>query len=439
MSSSKPITIGSHTRIDFPKFGIKKVPAKVDTGADSSSIWASNIKEKNGQLRFTLFAPTSKFFTGDEITTRDYQTAMVKNSFGQTELRYKVRLMAEVQGRVINIRFTLANRERNDFPVLIGRRTLHGRFLVDVSQAEKKRFSVLVLKTKPVKRDGSFEHFFRGMDDSKLNTRFNHATYKDLQFIFNGKKLNVKINGQTKDIANFDLVHFLVVGDYKDVASAAARYLSRRDVSFVDRAVAEYYQSLNKLHQYITLQSVGIRIPKTIYMDKSQLVESYDYLRKFLGTPFILKDIRGRKGRSNYLIRTRKQFDQVCRDEPSVLIAQKYIPNDGDYRILVFGRQAKMIIKRKAQRGSHLNNVSSAAKAELIQDTKVPASVKSRAIKAADALKIDVAGVDMVHDKDSGLWYCLEVNESPQLISSAFVDEKQRAFVDYLNRKLHNL
>jgi glutathione synthase/RimK-type ligase-like ATP-grasp enzyme len=390
-------------------------------------------------LRFSLFGPTSKFFTGDEITTRDYQTAMVKNSFGQTELRYKVRLPASIHGRTINIRFTLANRSRNDFPVLIGRRTLHGRFVVDVSRAEKKKFSILVLKTKPLKRAGSFERFFKELEGQRLSSRFTHATYKDLRFIFSGKKLNVKIDGLNKDIANFDLVHFLVVGDHKDVASAAARYLNTRDTPFIDRAAAEYYQSLNKLHQYIILQSVGVRIPRTIYMDKSHLSGSYKYLSDFLGRPFILKDIHGRKGRSNYLIRSKKQFDEVISHEDAQMIAQKYIHNDGDYRILVFGRQAKMIIKRKAVKGSHLNNISSLGKAELVKDTKIPASVKSRAIKAAEALKIDVAGVDMVHDKDSGLWYCLEVNESPQLVSSAFVDEKQQAFVDYLNRKLHKL
>ena len=46
--------IGSTEFIDVA--GIKNVPAKIDTGADSSAIWASNIEmQKNGILKFSLF------------------------------------------------------------------------------------------------------------------------------------------------------------------------------------------------------------------------------------------------------------------------------------------------------------------------------------------------------------------------------------------------
>jgi len=435
---SKLKVIGPRISVDLPKFGIQNIPAKVDTGADSSSIWASNIKEKNGTLSFILFAPTSPFYTGKEITTRDFEVASIKNSFGHTEIRYKVTLGAVIEGKPIKIRFSLSNRSENSYPILIGRRTLHGRFLVDVSKAGKKYFNVLILKPRVAKSGGSFHNFFDELGIQNPNIKFTLATYKDLEFIFRGKKLNVKLNGTRKDLANFDLVYFMVVSNYKDISSAAAQYLRLRGTPYLDRAAADYYQSLNKLHQYIILQSYGVRAPKTIFMDPVRLAGSYAHLKNELGSPFILKDIYGRKGRGNYLIKTHKQFDDAV-SEGLTLVAQKFIANDGDYRILIFGRQINMIIKRKAEKGSHLNNISSAASAELIRETALPAAVKRMAVNAATALHIDISGVDMVQDKASGLWYCLEVNESPQLVSSSFLDEKQQAFAQYLHKRLNKL
>lgn len=436
MNAKKPVIIGRHTNIDFPSYGIKKVPAKVDTGADSSSIWASSIKEKNGTLTFALFAPTSPYYTGKEITTKDYEVASIKNSFGHSEIRYKVTLAATIEGKQIKVRFSLANRAENNYPVLIGRRTLHGRFLVDVAKAGKEAYNVLILKPKAVVKSGSFDTFFDQLMQQNPNLRFKVAAYRDLEFVFRGKRLNVKLAGTKKDVASFDLVYFMLVSNYKDVSSAVAQYLKTRGTPYVDKAAADYYQSLNKLHQYIILQSYGVRIPKTIFMDMARLAQSYNYLKDELGSQFILKDIYGRKGRGNFLVRNQKDFDRAVASGFN-LVAQKFIPNDGDYRLLIFGKQIHLVIKRVAGVRSHLNNVSSGATAELVRETTLPASVKRASVQAAEALHIDVAGVDMVQDKDSGLWYCLEVNESPQLVSGSFTDEKQQAFARYLQRKLN--
>ena len=47
--------IGSTEHVDFGKRA-QKVPAKIDTGADSSAVWASNIRiDKDGVLKFSLF------------------------------------------------------------------------------------------------------------------------------------------------------------------------------------------------------------------------------------------------------------------------------------------------------------------------------------------------------------------------------------------------
>lgn len=112
----------------------KDVPAKVDTGADSSAIWASNVRiSKKGNLYFTLFGENSKYYTGEVIKRKAFKVASVRSSSGHEEMRYRVEMPVRVAGKRLRASFYLADRSKNDFPILLGRRTLNKKFLVDVS------------------------------------------------------------------------------------------------------------------------------------------------------------------------------------------------------------------------------------------------------------------------------------------------------------------
>lgn len=126
--------IGHTELVDMPKYGIFGVPAKTDTGADSSAVWASEIYEDKHGLHFKLFGLSSEFYTGDNVTilSKDYKEQVVINSFGIREKRFKVKLSVVVNGRKVKASFTLANRENNRYPILLGRRLLNNKFVVDV-------------------------------------------------------------------------------------------------------------------------------------------------------------------------------------------------------------------------------------------------------------------------------------------------------------------
>jgi len=133
MTVNKTI-IGRNTRVDF--IGLATgIPAKIDTGADSSAVWASQISiDETGVLSFVLFGETSEFYTGKTIKTRDFDVAKVRSSSGQTQIRYRTRLVVKIKSRIIKTWFNLSDRSKNRFPVLIGRQTLNNKFLVDVSR-----------------------------------------------------------------------------------------------------------------------------------------------------------------------------------------------------------------------------------------------------------------------------------------------------------------
>lgn len=130
--------IGRAERIQVLSHGDDLLPAKIDTGADSSSIWASHIEEADGVLYFTLFAEGSEYYTGQRLhcDSKHYRQVQIANSFGAKEMRYVVKLPVMVCGRHINASFSLADRSRKVYPILLGRRMLANKFLVDVTKGE---------------------------------------------------------------------------------------------------------------------------------------------------------------------------------------------------------------------------------------------------------------------------------------------------------------
>lgn len=133
---SKKEIIGREVTVDFGDEA-KKVPAKVDTGADSSAVWASDIfVDQEHVLHFKLFGKKSPYYTGVEHTTKEYSVAMTKSSLGEKQLKYRVKIPIRLAGRTIHASFGLSDRSTHTYPILIGRKTLSGKFIVDVSQSE---------------------------------------------------------------------------------------------------------------------------------------------------------------------------------------------------------------------------------------------------------------------------------------------------------------
>src|SRR5580700_6817130 len=104
MSYNKPLTvIGRVEHVQFLDLSTLNIPAKIDTGADLSSIWVSNLNEKDEKLVFNLFGKSSKYYSGKtiEIPKGQYKITRISNSFGKKELRYVVKLRIKISKRII--------------------------------------------------------------------------------------------------------------------------------------------------------------------------------------------------------------------------------------------------------------------------------------------------------------------------------------------------
>lgn len=121
---------------DFPDLELTRVQAKIDTGAYTSALHCKDVRlmetEHGTILSFCVIEP------GGTLTRRIYSDTFtertIKNSFGVAEKRYVIKTIIVLFGRKIRAEFTLADREQMRYPVLLGRKLLRNRFLVDVSQ-----------------------------------------------------------------------------------------------------------------------------------------------------------------------------------------------------------------------------------------------------------------------------------------------------------------
>lgn len=133
IAQSKQI-LGPTEMLSFPELGVLSVQSRIDTGARTSAIWASAIRERDGGLEYILFDTQSPFYTGQKIFVKGFERRLVTPSNGIAEERYMVKVLVEIGGRKMRARFTLANRSTQRYPVLVGRNILRGKFIVDIKR-----------------------------------------------------------------------------------------------------------------------------------------------------------------------------------------------------------------------------------------------------------------------------------------------------------------
>ncbi len=139
MAKKNKLIIGRCDFIDLPELGIQNIAAKIDTGAYTSAIHCSRIKlQKENEVEYLFFkipgSHQKKLFR-----VKNFKLRNIKSSSGHSETRFVIKTKVTIFGREINTEFSLANRSEMKFPVLLGRKLLKDKFIVDVSQINLSR------------------------------------------------------------------------------------------------------------------------------------------------------------------------------------------------------------------------------------------------------------------------------------------------------------
>ncbi|MFP4089777.1 MAG: ATP-dependent zinc protease [Cyclobacteriaceae bacterium] len=132
--------IGTRDRVDLPEFSLLDLPCKIDTGAETSAIHCHRVRmiEVNGvdTISFCLLDPSHEAYNHKEFRTSNFKEKKIKSSFGHSEFRYSIKCKITLFGETFPAEFTLADRVRMKYPVLLGKKLLKNRFVVDVAKTD---------------------------------------------------------------------------------------------------------------------------------------------------------------------------------------------------------------------------------------------------------------------------------------------------------------
>jgi hypothetical protein len=132
------LIIGRVEKIDFPKLGLIEIDAKIDTGAFTSSLHCHHFQvvEKDGKslLVCRFLDPSHPEYNDKEFLFEEYEIRKVKSSNGMLETRFSVVTEVEIFGDIIDIELTLTERGSMKYAILLGRKFLNKRFVVDTTR-----------------------------------------------------------------------------------------------------------------------------------------------------------------------------------------------------------------------------------------------------------------------------------------------------------------
>lgn len=127
--------IGAAEYVDFPDWGIRRLSARVDTGARTSALHVENVRElTGGRVRFDVRLrrddPTARVSVEAKVSRR----TAVRASTGDEAPRLFVKAFVRLGGVEQQIEVGLVDRRGMLFRMLLGRTALARRFLVDVTK-----------------------------------------------------------------------------------------------------------------------------------------------------------------------------------------------------------------------------------------------------------------------------------------------------------------
>ena len=137
-TTSLPV-IGWREWVALPELAIRRIKAKVDTGARSSSLHAFDLEdfERNGEkwVRFKVHPVQRKEDKTIHAEARVLEYRSVRSSSGKASLRPVILTKISLLGETWPVELTLANRNKMGFRMLLGREAFRGKFVVDAGSS----------------------------------------------------------------------------------------------------------------------------------------------------------------------------------------------------------------------------------------------------------------------------------------------------------------
>lgn len=423
--------LGSEEWCSFGELQIPAIKARIDSGAKTSSIQATNIKRVIRQgvpyVDFEVNPIQDNRSVSVFCSAKIVDTRIIKSSSGTTQKRYVIKTPLTIMGQTFEIELTLANRDSMDYRMLLGREAMNGRFLVDPSKHflagdfEEQSFHDLykhLYKEKTGLRIGLLATN-RELYSNKRLMEAALARGHEIQFL-NIQHCYMKLDAQTPEVRyrggnildEFDAVIPRIRPSMTFYGCALLRQFDSIGTYCLNSS-ASISQSRDKLFSSQLFSKNGIQIPVTGFA-KSPL-ETKDLIDMVGGSPLIIKLLESTQGKGVVSAETNKAAESVINAFKSLqanILVQEFIKEaEGkDIRCFVVDGKVVASIMRQAPKGEFRSNIHQGGTAHKV---KITAEERRLAVKASKILNLDVAGVDIIRSNKGPL--LLEVNSSPGL------------------------
>ena len=223
---------------------------------------------------------------------------------------------------------------------------------------------------------------------------------------------NPEIHFKGKKLEGFDAIIPRIGASVTFYATAMLRQFEMTGTFTLNDSDA-IIRARDKLRSLQLLSREGIGMPVTGFAHSPDDTE--DLMQLVGDAPVIIKLTEGSQGQGVVLAETRQAAESVIdafRGLDAHFLVQRYVKEarGADVRCFVVGGKVVAAMKRQARRGEFRANLHRGGSAE---DAKITTREREMAIRAAEIIGLNVAGVDIIRSSHGPL--VLEVNSSPGL------------------------
>jgi ribosomal protein S6--L-glutamate ligase len=370
--------IGNQEWCCFRGLKIPLIKARIDSGAKTSSIQSTNIKQfKKGKetwVSFDVNPIQDNLSIVVHCESEIIDVRIVKSSSGITDKRYVVKETITLGEHTFEIELTLANRDGMDFRMLLGREAMKDRFIVDPS----KEYSVGQVTDQEL--ENSYSHLLHeksGLSIGLLATDRSLYSNKRLleagiarghdMFFYNIQQCYMRLDTITPE------VRYRGGSIIQDLDAIIPRI--RPSMTFYGCALLRQFhsigtyclnsdtaitQSRDKLYSSQLFSGNNIQIPITGFA-KSPL-DTKDLISMVGGAPLVIKLLQSAQGKGVVSAETNKAAESVINAFKSLqanILVQEFIKEAGgkDLRCFVVNGKVVASIERTAPKGEFRSNI----------------------------------------------------------------------------------
>lgn len=446
--------IGSEEWCVFNELGVPGIKARVDSGAKTSSIQASNIKiiirGTQEWVKFEINPLQENRSISLQCQAPLVDRRMVKSSSGISEERLVVKSAVTLGESTFDIELTLANRDTMEYRMLLGREALNNRYIVNSAE------NFLIQDFTEDEIEQRYAPFYKEKTGLRIGLL---ASNKEL---YSNKRIMEAAKARGHDITflNVELAYMKLDAFSPEIRYRGGNILNAFDaiiprikpsVTFYGCALLRQFdalgvycqnsaeaikQSRDKLFSSQLFSKHDIHIPTTGFAKSP--IDTKDLIKMVNGAPLIIKLLESTQGKGVVLAETNKAAESVINAFKSVqtnILVQEFIKEAGGQDIRCFVVNGKVVasMQRQAQKGEFRANIHQGGKASII---KITTEERKLALKAAKVLNLAVAGVDIIRSNKGPL--LLEVNSSPGLegIENATGKDIANQMIQAIEKKL---